>query len=126
MFNGVLLRYWELGKATDVSFIDVSTAQQNLITSVTAYLQVLAAHWQAVVDIAALLQTEDLFQTGQEPAPTECLPPLPDLDKLLPLPCSHPCSKVPAELHETVDPAWPAALPEPELLPPPREEKPER
>jgi cobalt-zinc-cadmium efflux system outer membrane protein len=124
VFNGVLLRYWELGKATDVSFIDVSTAQQNLITSVTGYLQALAAHWQAVVDIAALLQTEDLFQVGQEPAPVECLPPLPDLDRLLPLTCAHPCSKVPAELRETVDPAWPAALPEPERLPRPREEPP--
>jgi cobalt-zinc-cadmium efflux system outer membrane protein len=123
VFNGVLARYWELGKATDVSFIDVSTAQQNLITAVTGYLQALAAHWQAVVDIAALLQTEDLFQVGTEPAPTECLPPLPDLDKLLPLPCCHPCSKAPAEQREGVDPVWPPALPEPELLPQPREVK---
>jgi outer membrane protein, heavy metal efflux system len=124
VFNGVLLRHWELGKATDVSFIDVATAQQNLVASVTGYLQALAAQWQAVVDVAALLQTENLFQAGQELLPTECLPPLPDLDKLLPLPCHHACSKVDPVMCETVDPAWPAALPEPEVLPPPREEKP--
>ncbi len=124
VFDGVWERYAALGSRSDVSFIDVSTAQQNLITAVTGYLQALAAHWQAVTDVAALLQTEDLFQVGTEPAPTECLPPLPDLGKLLPLPCSHPCSKVPAPLREGVDPVWPPALPEAEALPPPREEKP--
>jgi cobalt-zinc-cadmium efflux system outer membrane protein len=126
VFNGVLVRHWELGKTTDVSFIDVSTAQQNLSASVAAYLQALAARWQAVVEIAALLQTEDLFRVGEEPAPAECLPPLPDLEKLLPLPCSHPCSKVPPEARETVDPDWPAALPGPEIPSPPHEAKPAR
>jgi cobalt-zinc-cadmium efflux system outer membrane protein len=124
VFNGVFSRYLAQGKATDVSFIDISTAQQNLATSVTAYLQALAAQWQAVVDIAALLQTEDLFQTGREPVPTECLPPLPDLDRLLPLLCQHPCSPVPSALRGTVDPTWPPAFPAPEPIPPPREVKP--
>ncbi|HKI32207.1 MAG TPA: TolC family protein [Gemmataceae bacterium] len=116
VFNGIFDRYLAQGKPPrfDVNFIDVSTAQQNLATSVTAYLQALAAQWQAVVDIAALLQTEDLFQVGAEPVPTECLPPLPDLDKLLPLPCKHAGSQVDPALRGTVDPAWPAALPQPE------------
>jgi cobalt-zinc-cadmium efflux system outer membrane protein len=106
VFNGIFERYLAPGRKTDVTFIDISTAQQNLSTSVTAYLQALAAQWQAVVDIASLLQTEDLFQTGQ--APTECLPPLPDFDKLLPLPCEHPCSTADPALRENVDPAWPS------------------
>ena len=86
VFNGVFGRYLSQGKATDVSFIDISTAQQNLAASVSGYLQALGAEWQAVVDIAALLQTEDLFQVGVEPVPTECLPPLPGFEKLLPRP----------------------------------------
>jgi cobalt-zinc-cadmium efflux system outer membrane protein len=111
VFNGVFGRYLDQGKATDVNFLDISTAQQNLSASVTAYLQALLAQWQAAVDIAALLQTEDLFQVGQDVMPTECLPPLPDFDKLLPLPCHHPCSKVDGDLRGTVDPTWPSAPP---------------
>ena len=123
VLNGLFERYLsQRPGATEVTFIDISTAQQNLATSVSAYLQALAEQWRAVVDIAALLQTEDLFQAGQAPVPTECLPPLPDFDQLLSLPCEHRCSPVrdPALLG-TVDPAWPAALPEPQ---PPRSEKP--
>jgi cobalt-zinc-cadmium efflux system outer membrane protein len=115
VFNGLFERYLtQRPGATEVTFIDISTAQQNLATSVTAYLQALGEQWRAVVDIAALLQTEDLFQVGQEPVPTECLPPLPDFGQVLPLPCEHPCSPVrdPALLGN-VDPAWPAALPQP-------------
>ena len=123
VFNGVFGRYLWQGRAIDVSFIDISTAQQNLAASVAGYLQALAAQWQAVVDIAALLQTEDLFQVGVEPVPTECLPPLPDFDRLLPLPCQHPCSPVPPALRGTVDPTWPPAFPVPERLPPPRNER---
>jgi cobalt-zinc-cadmium efflux system outer membrane protein len=86
VFQGISERYWAAGKGANVNFIDVSTAQQNLIASVTAYLQALATQWQAVVDIATLLQTDDLFQVGQRPVPTECLPPLPGFEKLLPRP----------------------------------------
>jgi cobalt-zinc-cadmium efflux system outer membrane protein len=125
VFNGLFERYLtQRPGAAEVTFIDISTAQQNLATSVTAYLQALGEQWRAVVDIAALLQTEDLYQVGQQPVPTECLPPLPDFGQVLPLPCEHPCSPVrdPALLGN-VDPAWPAALPEPQPLPVPRTEK---
>jgi cobalt-zinc-cadmium efflux system outer membrane protein len=90
VFNGIFRRYLTQGpKMTEVNFIEIATAQQNLATSVTAYLQALGEQWRAAVDIAALLQTEDLFQAGGEPLPTECLPPLPDFDRLL-SPCGHP------------------------------------
>jgi cobalt-zinc-cadmium efflux system outer membrane protein len=113
VLNGLFERYLSQGTRTaEVTFIDISTAQQNLVTSVTAYLQALGERWRAAVDIAALLQTEDLFQTGREPPPTECLPPLPDFDQVLPLPCEHPCSPLPDPgPRGNVDPAWPAALP---------------
>jgi cobalt-zinc-cadmium efflux system outer membrane protein len=117
VLNGVFERYLaqNVKTAGEITFLDISTAQQNLATAVTAYLQALAAQWQAIVDIGSLLQTEDLFLVGGEPAPLECLPPLPDLDRLLPLPCHHPCSPLPdPALRETVDPTWPAALPQPQ------------
>jgi cobalt-zinc-cadmium efflux system outer membrane protein len=84
VFNGVSERYWAAGARANVNFIDVATAQQNLSASVTAYLQALAEQWQAVVDIAALLQNDDLFRAGPEPVPAGCVPPLPDWEKLLP------------------------------------------
>jgi cobalt-zinc-cadmium efflux system outer membrane protein len=114
VLNGIFGRYLSQGKAPEVSFIEISTAQQNLAASVTAYLQALGEQWRAVVDIAALLQTDDLFQVGPEQMPAECLPPLPEFDRLLPLPCQHPCSPLPDPAPRgTVDPAWPGALPEP-------------
>jgi cobalt-zinc-cadmium efflux system outer membrane protein len=124
VLNGVFERYLaqNVKTAGEITFLDISTAQQNLATAVTAYLQALAAQWQAIVDIGGLLQTEDLFQVGGEPAPLECLPPLPDLDRVLPLPCHHPCSPLPdPALRETMDPTWPAALPQ---SPPARRDEP--
>jgi cobalt-zinc-cadmium efflux system outer membrane protein len=88
VFNGISERYWRAGRRADVTFIDVSTAQQNLIASVTTYLQALAAQRQAVVDIATLLQADDLFRGGLHGAPTDCQPPMPDFDRLLPPPCA--------------------------------------
>src|SRR5262249_31938595 len=69
-----------------LGFLDLITAEQNLATTITAYLGVLRDQWTAVVDVAGLLQTKDLFQTGAE------LPvaPVPDLEHLQPLPCCHP------------------------------------
>jgi cobalt-zinc-cadmium efflux system outer membrane protein len=68
VLNGVFERYLAQSTKTtgELTFLDISTAQQNLATAVTSYLQALAAQWQAVVDIAGLLQTEDLFQVGGE------------------------------------------------------------
>ncbi len=89
VFNGLFERYLTQGpKMTEVNFIEIAAAQQNLANAVTGYLQALGEQWRAVVDIAALLQTEDLFQVGPEPLPTECLPAVPDLGKLL-LPQAH-------------------------------------
>jgi cobalt-zinc-cadmium efflux system outer membrane protein len=66
-------------------FQDLVNAQQNLVTVIQNYLATLGATWTAVVDVANLLQTEDLFQMTekQEVAP---------IPEVCPLPCIHPCS----------------------------------
>jgi cobalt-zinc-cadmium efflux system outer membrane protein len=88
-YRGVFERRY-LGGAevkTPVAFADVVTAQQALTTSVTTYLGILGSLWSSVVSVADLLQTDDLFQLAQP----EALPPIPDLEHLLPLPCGHEC-----------------------------------
>ena len=46
--------------------------------------------WQAVADLANLLQIDDLYVA------LESLPhAAPECDKLAPLPCNHPCSPLP-------------------------------
>ncbi len=72
-----------------LSLTDLATAQQNLSTSVTTYLGILSSLWSSAVSVADLMDTEDLFQMAE---PKE-LPPLPDLEHLPPLPCSHPCAR---------------------------------
>jgi cobalt-zinc-cadmium efflux system outer membrane protein len=94
-----------------VSFGDVVQAQQTLVTTMTSYITVLGTQWTAVVDVANLLQTNDLFQLGPEPQPTECVAPLPDLAHLPPLPCCHPCSPLPDPGLKGADGTWPPAVP---------------
>jgi cobalt-zinc-cadmium efflux system outer membrane protein len=64
----------------NAQFGDLVAAQSGLVASVTSYLTTLGAVWTSVVALADVLQTDDLFQTGQ------CvdLPPLPKLE-LMPL-----------------------------------------
>jgi outer membrane protein, heavy metal efflux system len=63
-------------------FAGIVTAQQTLSGYLAAYLTALGAQWQAVTDIANLLQTDDVFQVG----PVHDGAPLPDLEHLLPAP----------------------------------------
>ena len=76
-------------------FADLVTAQQTLATTVGGYVTALGSMWQAVVDLSALLEAEDMFRMGD----LEDVPEVPDLDHLCPLPCCH--ANCP-----TVDPAW--------------------
>jgi cobalt-zinc-cadmium efflux system outer membrane protein len=99
-----------------VSFGDVVNAQQTLATTINAYIAALAAQWQAVTDLAALLQTDDVFSLGAG----ECMAPIPDLEHLPPLPCSHPCSPLPEAALHTVDGNWPPAVAPEQRLPMPR------
>jgi cobalt-zinc-cadmium efflux system outer membrane protein len=77
-FRGV---YERRSQAPDeVAFGDVVTAQQTLATYVSGYVTALGLQWQAVVDIANLLQTDDLFKLGS----TQETVPVPDLERLCP------------------------------------------
>jgi len=87
---------------------DVITAEQTLVSVVTTYLGALGDQWKAVVDVAALLQTDDLFQSRGEVWSVAAIP---DLERLLTLPCVHPCSPLSPERFTGANGAWPAAAP---------------
>jgi cobalt-zinc-cadmium efflux system outer membrane protein len=75
----------------DVSFNDLIASEQNLVGVIPTYLTALGAYWQAVSDLASLLQTDNVYEMAEEVE--NC--PLPDLAKLLSLPCCHPCATLP-------------------------------
>jgi outer membrane protein, heavy metal efflux system len=80
----------------DVTFSgDLVTAQQTLAGYIQNYVTAVGAQWTAVVDVANLLQTDDLFSSGKK----EKLEPVFDLDSLPALPCDHPCAPI-------ADPKW--------------------
>ncbi len=91
-----------------IGFNDVITAEQSLVTVVTTYLGALGDQWKAVVDVANLLQTSDLFQVGGE-VYTVC--PVPDLEHLLTLPCAHLCSPLPPQQFQGMNGEWTPAAP---------------
>jgi cobalt-zinc-cadmium efflux system outer membrane protein len=76
----------KVGVLSDVPrFQDLVTTEQNLVALIQTYLATLGTTWTAVVDVANLLQTDDLFQVSQR----QDVYPIPELP---PLPCCHPCS----------------------------------
>ncbi len=81
VYRGLRQRY-ETGAAGTVGFTDLFVAQQSLAGFIASYITALGSQWQAVVDVANLLQTEDLF--GLQPP--EPMPPTPDLNHLQPPP----------------------------------------
>jgi cobalt-zinc-cadmium efflux system outer membrane protein len=66
-----------------VGFGDLVTAQQTLAGFISSYVTALGLQWQAVVDVANLLQTDDLFYASRE---QEGMEPVPDMRYLLPPP----------------------------------------
>ena len=62
-----------------VVFGDLVTAVQALTTYSSTYVTALGLQWTAIVDVANLLQTGDLFQMG----PNEDVFPVPDLEDML-------------------------------------------
>ncbi len=110
-YRGVFERHSSQGPQA-VSFGDVVTAQQTLITTVTTYITTLGQAWTAVVNFADLLQTNDLFQVGLEPLDTHPVEPVPDLENLAPVPCYHPCTPLPDPRLKGGRGEWPPAAPE--------------
>jgi len=119
-YQGVYARYQteRAGKFTSPpTFGDVVQAQQTLALTITNYITTLGALWTSVVDVANLLQTDDLFQLAEKDHPA----PVPDLEHLAPLPCCHPCSPLPDPALKGADPNWPAAEPGSAGQPKPRQ-----
>jgi cobalt-zinc-cadmium efflux system outer membrane protein len=54
-----------------VQFTDVVSAQQTLAQTIGTYAQTLGAQWQAVVDLADLMEVDDLFQIGTVEVPEQ-------------------------------------------------------
>jgi cobalt-zinc-cadmium efflux system outer membrane protein len=61
-YRGVYQRY-QVDPNAD--FNDVVTSQQTLATTIATYVQLLGDQWQAVADLAGLLQIDDFFSMGQ-------------------------------------------------------------
>jgi cobalt-zinc-cadmium efflux system outer membrane protein len=61
VYRGIYKKYLGAAVAGQVQFNDVVVAQQTLSQALQTYLQSLQAQWQAVVDVGALLQTDDLY-----------------------------------------------------------------
>lgn len=103
--RGTYIRH--LQEPDAVGFSDVVLAAQNLIAAVNTYLSTLGAAWSAAVDVADLLQTDDLFQFADQQA----VAPIPDLEHIPQLPCCHPCSDLPDPAWQPASGAWPHAAP---------------
>ncbi len=90
-----------------LSYNDVVTAQQTLANYLATYLTSLASLWQAVVDVATLAQTEELYL----PAPP---PGVGSLDQVL---CPPTWSPSPASAPAAPPAPAPTTAPEPKWLP---------
>ena len=62
-YRAIYQRYQQ--DADTVDFNDVVTSQQTLASAVSTYIQALGDQWQSVVDMAGLLQLDDLSQLDQ-------------------------------------------------------------
>jgi cobalt-zinc-cadmium efflux system outer membrane protein len=62
-YRAIYQRYQQ--DADSVDFNDVVTSQQTLASAVSTYIQALGDQWQAVVDMAGLLQLDELSQLDQ-------------------------------------------------------------
>jgi cobalt-zinc-cadmium efflux system outer membrane protein len=90
-YNAVIQGEAELtAPSAPLSSLEVFTFQQNYITAVNTYAAALRDQWQAVVDLASLMQIDDLFLGLEAPPPVHFCAQLP------PLPCGHPCDPLQA------------------------------
>jgi cobalt-zinc-cadmium efflux system outer membrane protein len=64
VYRGSVLRFQT--DAERLTFMDVAQPQQNLDDAMGRYLNTLQALWTATVDVASLLQTEDLFSLAKD------------------------------------------------------------
>ncbi len=70
-YRGIYERY--RNDPENIEFNDVVVAQQTLAVTLNQYIDVLGNQWQAVVDVAQLLQVDDIFLMG-DAAPVAAIP----------------------------------------------------
>jgi cobalt-zinc-cadmium efflux system outer membrane protein len=74
-YRAIYQRYQQ--DADTVDFNDVVTSQQTLASAVSTYIQALGDQWQSVVDMAGLLQLDDLSQLDQFAVAKDASAPMP-------------------------------------------------
>ncbi|QDU38654.1 Cobalt-zinc-cadmium resistance protein CzcC precursor [Maioricimonas rarisocia] len=94
VYRGIYDRFWQADASND--FTLVIQAQQTLFAAVNEYLDALSAQWNAVVDLAEVVQVDDLYAMEMlmggampqqlsaplpVPAPAESLPPADNEDE---------------------------------------------
>jgi cobalt-zinc-cadmium efflux system outer membrane protein len=77
-YRGVYERHQQLFE--DVKFGDVVVAQQNLVGAINTYIQALGDQWDALTDLAGLLQVDSLAQLPMASEPPPELPPAPNAE----------------------------------------------
>ncbi|MCA9235665.1 MAG: TolC family protein [Planctomycetales bacterium] len=106
-YRGVYQRY--RSDAQGMSFNDVIVAQQTLSMLLNQYLMLLGDQWQAVVDVAELLQIDDIYLLG-ETFPVTRLPDLGNVSTQL----QQPPAVQPEEMPAVVEPDETAVEPVPQ------------
>jgi hypothetical protein len=107
VYTDIFKRY-NVGGDNAPVFADVVVAQQNLAAAVATYITTLGNVWEAVVEVAGPLQTDDLFCFKD---PLLDVPAIPDLEGIPMLPCCHPCSPLPGVHQSVANRIWPPTDP---------------
>lgn len=63
-YRGIYQRYH--ADPTSIGFNDIIVAQQTLAATLTQYLTILQSQWEGAINVAELLQVDDLFQLGPQ------------------------------------------------------------
>ena len=73
-YRAIYQRYQQ--DADSIDFNDVVTSQQTLASAISTYIQALGDQWQSLVDMAGLLQLDDLSQLDQFAATKDAIVPV--------------------------------------------------
>jgi cobalt-zinc-cadmium efflux system outer membrane protein len=76
VYRGVFQRYQQ--EPDKVNYNDLAVAQQGVGNAMSDFLAALAEQWAAVVELANLLQLEDLYAHGREALPGDAAAPIDD------------------------------------------------
>lgn len=109
-YRGMYQRYDKGGDPEAPIFNDVVTSQQALADILKSYLDALGELWDSVVDIANLLQLDDLMSDGGEDRQEHDLCPVPQLVPLKIRPRPEELAPMPKAEHGAFRPQIPSSL----------------